>query len=81
VPPGWTYNPSSWLQRAPLIATGFLGWFISRYLAAVQLGYTAAAWEPFFGEGTARVLCPRRCRRCGRSLTRGWVRWRIPSRR
>lgn len=39
VPPGWAYNPSSWPQRAPLIALGFVGWFISRYLAAYQLGY------------------------------------------
>lgn len=56
VPPGWSYNPSSWHQRAPLILTGFVGWFISRYLAAVQLGYIDSAWEPFFGEGTSRVL-------------------------
>ncbi|HEV2294735.1 MAG TPA: vitamin K epoxide reductase family protein [Tepidisphaeraceae bacterium] len=56
VPPGWTYNPSSWHQRAPLIALAIVGWFISRYLAAVQLGYIPAAWEPFFGEGTSRVL-------------------------
>jgi hypothetical protein len=56
IPPGWTYNPSSWHQRAPLIALGLVGWFVSRYLAAVQLGYIPAAWEPFFGEGTARVL-------------------------
>lgn len=56
VPPGWTYNPSSWHQRAPLIALGFIGWFISRGLAAVQLGYIPNAWEPFFGDGTLRVL-------------------------
>jgi hypothetical protein len=56
IPPGWTYNPSSWHQRAPIIALGFFGWFISRYLAAVQLGYITAAWEPFFGDGTQRVL-------------------------
>ncbi len=56
IPPGWTYNPSSWHQRAPLIALGFVGWFISRNLAAVQLGYIDSAWEPFFGQGTARVL-------------------------
>lgn len=56
LPPGWSYNPSSWQQRAPLIALALLGWFISRYLAAVQLGYIDRAWEPFFGEGTARVL-------------------------
>jgi len=34
IPPGWTYNPSSWLQRGPIIALGFFGWFISRYLVA-----------------------------------------------
>lgn len=56
IPPGWTYNPSSWHQRAPLAALGFVGWFISRYLAAVQLGYIPEAWEPFFGPGTQRVL-------------------------
>ena len=56
VPPGWTYNPSSWHQRAPLIGLAIIGWFISRYLAAVQLGYIETAWEPFFGEGTQRVL-------------------------
>jgi uncharacterized membrane protein len=56
VPPGWSYNPSSWSQRAPLIATGALGWFISRYLAAYQLGYTTQVWEPFFGPGSKSVL-------------------------
>lgn len=56
IPPGWTYNPSTWHQRAPMIGLGFLGWVISRYLAAYQLGYIDRIWEPFFGEGTARVL-------------------------
>jgi hypothetical protein len=56
IPPGWTYNPSSWHQRAPLIGLAFAGWLISRYLAAYQLGYITTVWEPFFGEGTVRVL-------------------------
>ena len=56
VPPGWTYNPSSWHQRAPMIALAFVGWLISRYLAAYQLGYTQRVWEPFFGAGTVQVL-------------------------
>jgi uncharacterized membrane protein len=55
-PPGWSYNPSSWLQRAPLAATGFLGWLVSRYLAAYQLGYMGAVWDPFFGHSTVQVL-------------------------
>ena len=56
VPPGWTYNPSTWHQRAPMIVLGLLGWLISRYLAAYQLGYIDTVWEPFFGKGTLNVL-------------------------
>ena len=56
VPPGWSYNPSSWLQRAPLAATGFLGWLVSRYLAAYQLGYVDHIWDPFFDNGSVLVL-------------------------
>lgn len=55
-PPGWSYNPSSWPQRAPLIALALLGWLVSRLLTAFQLGYAPTIWEPFFGEGTVRVL-------------------------
>jgi hypothetical protein len=56
VPPGWSYNPSSWHQRAPMIALAFIGWLASRYLAAFQLGYINTIWDPFFGDGTAKVL-------------------------
>ncbi len=56
VPPGWTYNPSSWPQRWIMIVTGFLGWLVSRYLAAFQLGYIDVAWDPFFGDGSRQVL-------------------------
>ena len=55
-PPGWSYNPSSWAQRWILIALGFAGWMVSRYLGAHQLGYIDHAWDPFFGESTYRVL-------------------------
>ena len=55
-PPGWTYNPSSWPQRWIMIVTGFLGWIVSRYLAAYQMGYTSEIWDPFFGEGSSIVL-------------------------
>ncbi len=54
-PPGWTYNPSSWIRRWLGIALALLGFFISRYLAAHQLGYIHLAWDPFFGEGTDKV--------------------------
>lgn len=55
-PPGWTYNPSSWLQRTPIIILGWIGFFGSRYLTAYQLGYIHQIWDPFFGSGSERVL-------------------------
>ncbi|HSX25840.1 MAG TPA: vitamin K epoxide reductase family protein [Chlamydiales bacterium] len=56
VPPGWSYNPSSWPQRLPVVILGTIGWFISRYLAAEQLGFIDRAWDPLFGVGTMRVI-------------------------
>lgn len=55
-PPGWSYNPSSWPQRWVMIALGLAGWLVSRYLAAFQLGYLPEVADPFFGEGSRRVL-------------------------
>lgn len=56
IPPGWSYNPSAWIQRIPIIALGCVGWMISRYLAAYQLGYIDTVWDPVFGEGTFYVI-------------------------
>ncbi len=56
VPPGWSYNPSSYLQRIPVIALNLICWLIARYLAAYQLGYIDSVWDPFFGSGTVEVL-------------------------
>jgi nucleoside-diphosphate-sugar epimerase len=55
-PPGWDYSPSSWNQRIPIIALALVGLFVSRYLAAFQLGHTDQAWDPFFGDGTERII-------------------------
>lgn len=57
-PPGWSYNPASWPQRWIMIATGFAGWIVSRYLAMFQLGNIDYVWDPFFGfaAGTKQVL-------------------------
>jgi hypothetical protein len=55
-PPGWSNNPSSWVQRAPIITLGLVSFFLARYLAARQLGYINHAWDPVFGSGTDRVL-------------------------
>ena len=48
IPPGWSYNPSAWTQRLPIIATALIGLFVARYLAAYQLGHIPAVWDPFF---------------------------------
>jgi hypothetical protein len=56
IPPGWNYNPASWWQRGPIIALAFVGFLISRYLAAYQLGHIPHVWDPIFPDGTRRVL-------------------------
>ncbi|HET9489978.1 MAG TPA: vitamin K epoxide reductase family protein [Methylomirabilota bacterium] len=56
VPPGWTYNPSTWAQRAPVIALATVSFFLARYMASFQLGHTPQAWDPIFGAGTELVL-------------------------
>jgi hypothetical protein len=56
VPPGWSYNPSSYLQRTPVIFLNIVCWLIARYLAAFQLGFIDTVWDPFFGDGTLHVL-------------------------
>jgi nucleoside-diphosphate-sugar epimerase/uncharacterized membrane protein len=53
-PPGWTYSPSTYLQRLPIIALGAIGFVIARVLAAYQLGHIDAVWEPFFAGDEAR---------------------------
>jgi len=56
VPPGWSYNPSSWPQRAPIIALALVGFLLSRYMTTFQLGYVDSIWDPFFDPGTSAVL-------------------------
>ena len=48
IPPGWSYNPSSWSQRLPIILMALFGLYVSRYLAGYQLGHIPAVWDPFF---------------------------------
>lgn len=55
-PPGWSYNPSGMTNRFPIVALAFVGLFLSRYMAAFQLGHIQDVWDPFFGEGTARII-------------------------
>lgn len=53
IPPGWEFTPSGWFQRLPIIILAFVGFFISRYLCAYQLGHIDAVWEPFFAGSAA----------------------------
>ena len=53
IPPGWSYNPSSWSQRLPIIVLAVVGLEVSRYLAAYQLGHVDGVWEPFFAGSPA----------------------------
>lgn len=53
VPPGWSYNPATWIQRIPIIALAVVGLYVSRYLAAYQLGLIDGVWEPFFAGSAA----------------------------
>ena len=48
IPPGWEFSPSSWFQRLPIILLALVGFFISRHMAAYQLGHIDGIWDPFF---------------------------------
>ena len=55
-PPGWSYNPSAWQQRLPLVGAALLGFGIAAYLTLFQLGLLYSVWDPFFGRGTVTIL-------------------------
>jgi hypothetical protein len=48
IPVGWSYNPSTWTQRLPIVLLAVVGLYVSRYLAAYQLGHVDGVYEPFF---------------------------------
>jgi uncharacterized membrane protein len=56
VPPGWSYDPSSWSQRLPLVGLALVGTGIATYLSLYQYGVVDDVWEPFFGSGSRTVL-------------------------
>jgi uncharacterized membrane protein len=56
VPLGWSYNPSQWRHRWPVCALAILGFGIATYLTLYQLGVVQTVWEPFFGNGSRRIL-------------------------
>ena len=58
-PPGWTYNPSTWPQRLPIIGLAALGAAVATYLTLFQIEVIGSVWDPFFGEGSETILTSR----------------------
>jgi uncharacterized membrane protein len=56
LPPGWDYNPSSWPQRIPLVVIACVGFLIALYLGLYQVRILPTVWEPFFDDGSEKVL-------------------------
>ncbi len=56
LPLGWSFNPSEWRHRLPIISLACFCWFLARYLASYQLGYNAHVFDPIFHDGTQLVL-------------------------
>lgn len=56
IPPGWDYNPALWSQRLPIVGLALVGVGIATWLTLFQVGVLSTIWEPFFGDGSRRVL-------------------------
>ncbi len=55
-PPGWSYDPSAWSQRLPIIALAVVGFCIAGYLTLFQVGIISTVFEPFFGNDSRKIL-------------------------
>lgn len=55
-PPGWSYNPSSWSERRPLLLLAVVGLVMASYTACEQLGIVARMWDPFFGSQSSYLV-------------------------
>jgi hypothetical protein len=49
-------SPSAFERRVPIVVLAGLGLVISAYLVAFQVGLIVNVWEPFFGNGSDKVL-------------------------
>jgi hypothetical protein len=56
VPLPWTYNPSAWRQRIPICLLAMVAFVMATYMGLYQWRLVSSAWDPVFGEQTARVL-------------------------
>lgn len=55
-PPGWSYNPSAWRERWPLLALATIGLLAALYTALSQLGVVGAMVDPFFGSASSYAV-------------------------
>ena len=55
-PSDWSYNPSAWSERLPIVALAAAGFVIAIYLALYQWRVFDTVWEPFFGDGSRTIL-------------------------
>ena len=56
VPPEWSYNPSSWSERRPLLLLAAVGLAAATYTACAQVGIIARMWDPFFGSQSSYLV-------------------------
>ena len=56
IPPGWDFNPATWTQRLPVIGLAIVGFVIASYLALYQWRIVSWVWDPFFPDGSLRIL-------------------------
>jgi hypothetical protein len=56
VPPGREENPSSWAKRKRLVVLASVGLCVASYLALYQRGVLTEVWDPFFPDGSPKVL-------------------------
>lgn len=54
--PPFDRNPSAWSQRIPIAALAMVACLISVYLALYQWDVIDSVWDPFFGDGSEKVL-------------------------
>jgi len=55
-PGGFHSNPSLWGKRKPLLIMAICGFIIALYLGFYELGVFNKVPEPFFGNGTKKIL-------------------------
>lgn len=49
-------EPSAWRHRLPVIVLSLAGFAVATVLTLFQVGVLDSVWEPFFGDGSRRVL-------------------------